>query len=142
MTSRRVRRMRRQALAIGIGATAAITLLGCAPTSGSGASPIATFKVVDQTFRVELATDALVKHAQALLDGSDDAPIPVGRIVRDDPSVNAPWSWHIDPATLEFADFTTEVCDGLPEYVEDGTLTSDTYCPWIAKLIDIEYPKA
>ena len=58
--------------------------------------------------------------------------------MRDDPSVNAPWSWHIDPATLEFADVTTEVCDGLPSYVEDGTLTSDTYCPWSADVIAID----
>ena len=44
----------------------------------------------------------------------------------------------IDPATLEFADFTTEVCDGLPEFVEDRTLTSDTYCPWSARVISVE----
>ena len=53
--------------------------------------------------------------------------------MRDDPGVNAPWSWHIDPATLEFADMTIEVCDGLPSYVEDGTVTSDQYCPWSAE---------
>ena len=58
-------------------------------------------------------------------------------IVRDDPSVNEPWSWHIDPATLEFAGVTIEVCDGLPSFVEDGSLTSDTYCPWSAEVISI-----
>jgi hypothetical protein len=34
------------------------------------------------------------------------------------------------------------VCDGLPEFVEDGTLTSDTYCPWLTKVIEITGPGA
>ena len=58
--------------------------------------------------------------------------------MRDDPGVNAPWSWHIAPATLEFAELTIEVCDGLPSYVEDGTVTSDHYCPWSAKIVSID----
>jgi hypothetical protein len=62
-----------------------------------------------------------VQNAQDLLDGKEAPSIPVGNIMRDDPSINEPWSWHIDPASVEFADMTTEVCDGLPEYVEDGT---------------------
>ena len=57
---------------------------------------------------------------------------------RDDPGVNEPWSWHIDPSTLEFADMTIEVCDGLPSYVEDGTVTSDRFCPWSAELVSID----
>ncbi len=32
---------------------------------------------------------------------------------------------------------TTEVCDGLPSYVEDGTLTSPYYCPWSAEVTAI-----
>ena len=59
-------------------------------------------------------------------------------MVRDSAGVNAPWSWHIDPSTLEFADQTIEVCDGLPSYVEDGTVTSDYYCPWSAKIVSID----
>jgi len=114
-------------------------LSGCAPAGPT----VATFEVAGvQTFKVELATPELIQHAKDLMAGSTEARIPVGTIVRDDPSVNAPWSWHIDPATLEFADVTTEVCDGLPEYVEDGTLTSDIYCPWSADVIAIEGPGA
>lgn len=112
---------------------ASVLLAGCVPQN-----PVATFEVVDQTYKIELATPELVEHAQQLLDGEDVAAIPNGLIVRDDPSVNAPWSWHIDPASLEFAEATTEVCDGLPEYVEDGTLTSPYYCPWSAKIVSID----
>ena len=116
-----------------------LLVAGCAPTT-SAHDPIAVFEVAGQeTYMVELATPELVQHAQDLLDGKDVAAIPLGDVVRDDPGVNAPWSWHIDPASLQFADQTIEVCDGLPSYVEDGIVTSEQYCPWSAKLVDILY---
>jgi hypothetical protein len=118
---------------------AVLALAGCT----SSGPTVATFEVAgQQTFKIELATPELIQHAKDLMAGSEEGRIPVGKIVRDDPSVNEPWSWHIDPATLEFADATIEVCDGLPEYVEDGTLTSDTYCPWSADVIEITGPGA
>ncbi|MGX5680050.1 BP74-related protein [Schumannella luteola] len=131
--------VRRLVIAAGV-VVAGISLAGCVPSGPT----VATFQVAgDQTYKIELATPELIAHAKELLAGTtEEGRIPVGRIVRDDPSVNEPWSWHIDPATLEFADATTEVCDGLPEYVEDGTLTSDYYCPWIAEVIAIEGPGA
>ena len=130
---------RSAALLLGVSALT-MALVGCTP----GGPTVATFEVAGvQTYKIELATPALIEHAKELLAGTtEEGRIPVGVIVRDDPGVNAPWSWHIDPSTLEFADATTEVCDGLPEYVEDGTLTSDYYCPWIAEVIAIEGPGA
>ena len=111
------------------------------PTTGRPerrANPVATFQVVDETFKIELATPELVDHARRLLAGEEISAIPLGTVVRDDPGVNAPWSWHIDPATLEFADMTIEVCDGLPSFVEDETVTSDQYCPWSATVIAVD----
>ena len=105
---------------------------------------VATFEVANQgTFKIELATPELIQHAKDLMSGAtEEGRIPLGLVVRDDPGVNAPWSWHIDPSTLEFADAAIEVCDGLPQYVEDGTVTSDYYCPWSAEVIAIEGPGA
>jgi hypothetical protein len=128
------RRGKRRAVLAFAGLVVAFVLSGCAPQS----NPIATFRVVDETYKVELATPELVAHAEALLAGEAVASIPNGVVVRDDPGPNAPWSWHIDPATLEFADMTIEVCDGLPSYVEDGTVTSDQYCPWSAEIVSID----
>lgn len=127
----------RMPLLAAVAVLAAMPLVGC---SGEGdvVPSVATFEIEGQTFKIELDSADLVKHAKQLLAGEEVPNIPVGTIVRDDPSVNEPWSWHIDPKTLEFADFTTEVCDGLPEYVEDGTLTSDIYCPWLAKVTAVE----
>jgi hypothetical protein len=128
------RRGKRRAVLAFAGLVVAFVLSGCAPQS----NPIATFRVVDETYKIELATPELVAHAEALLAGEAVASIPNGGVVRDDPGPNAPWSWHIDPATLEFADMTIEVCDGLPSYVEDGTVTSDQYCPWSAEIVSID----
>lgn len=112
-------------------------LTGCVGGTGS-AHPVATFEVAGvETFKVELITPELEQHARGLLAGESLAAIPLGTVVRDDPGVNAPWSWHIDPRTLEFADMTIEVCDGLPSYVEDRTVTSDQYCPWSARVIEV-----
>lgn len=115
-----------------------VVVLALAVSSESHGNPVATFQVVDEQYKIELATPDLVEHAQALLAGESVASIPNGIVVRDDPGPNAPWSWHIDPATLEFADMTIEVCDGLPSHVEDGVVTSDRYCPWSAEIISID----
>lgn len=132
--------MKLQRLILPVPLLAAIfALAGCAQAQPT----VATFEVAGvQTYKIELATAELIQHVKELMAGSEEGRIPVGMIVRDDPGVNAPWSWHIDPASLEFADATIEVCDGLPEYVEDGTLTSDTYCPWSAEVVALEGPGA
>ena len=68
---------------------------------------VVTFEVAgyaDETYKIELATPELIEHVQQIMAGEDVALIPNGLVVRDDPSVNAPWSWHIDPASLSFAD--------------------------------------
>lgn len=86
----------------------------------------------------ELATAELVDHAGKLLEGESVSAIPIGRVVRHDPGVNAPWSWHLSPDTFSFAFATVEVCDGIPSDVESGAITSDDYCPWSAKVVAVE----
>ena len=122
-------------LAVLVGTATAATV---ASNQQGSSNPVATIQVVDETYRVELVTPEVLEIAEQLLAGELPPMIPNGMIVRDDPGPNAPWSWHIDPATLEWADMTTEVCDGRPAYVEDGTLTSDWYCPWSAVVIAVE----
>lgn len=121
-------------------AALALGLAGCVPSGPT----VATVQVAgEETYKIELATPELIQHAKDLMNGvTEEGRIPNGVVVRDDPGVNAPWSWHIDPATLEFADATIEVCDGLPSFVEDGTVTSDYYCPWLTEIIAIEGPGA
>ena len=109
-----------------------------APGSPAAANPRAVFDVAGEIFRIELVGAENVAHARALLAGTGDGPIPNGVLALGDGGVNAPWSWHIDPASLEWADVTMEVCDGRPTQIEDGSFRYERFCPWSAKLLRIE----
>ena len=112
------------------------------PTGSPAQSPtggvVVTFDVEGEQFKILITRAELIAHAQALLAGGTEGAIPNGLIVRGEPGVNAPWTWHIDPDSLEFADMTMEICDGLPSHVEDGTLEGERYCPWGATVVDIQ----
>jgi hypothetical protein len=108
------------------------------PSPSPGSAVVVTFQVEDEQYRILLTDPADIDNARRLLAGEDAPSIPNGLIVRGDPGVNTGYSWHIDPASVEFADMTMEVCDGVPSFVEDGTLEGDRYCPWGARVIEIE----
>jgi hypothetical protein len=146
-----MRRSRNRGLAL---IPAALLLAGCAtsaspsptptqrPSPAPSASPaptgvVVTFRVIDQEYRIGLTDPADIEIARKLLRGEQAPGIPNGIVVRGDPGVNTGYTWHIDPASVEFADVTTEVCDGLPSDVEANTITSDHYCPWQARVIKI-----
>jgi hypothetical protein len=101
---------------------------------------VVTFRVADvEEYRVLLTDPDDIAIAEQLLAGEEAPRIPNGVILRDgDGGVNTGYSWHIDPDSIGFAEVTIEVCDGLPSYVEDGSLTGDRFCPWAAQVIDIQ----
>ncbi len=123
----------------------AILLAACGTGSGGSSSPsepppdapiIVTFEVVDEQFKALLTQPDDIAVARRLLLGEDAPGIPNGRVIRET-GVNDGWSWSLDPDDIEFAELTIEVCDGLPSHVEDGTVTSDRYCPWSALVVEI-----
>ena len=100
---------------------------------------VVTFRVADvEEYRIRLTDPADIEIARKLLAGEEAPRIPNGVVVRGDPDVNVGYTWHIDPESVEFADITMEVCDGLPSDVEKGIITSDRYCPWSAEVIAID----
>jgi hypothetical protein len=107
------------------------------PSTYPEGSVIVTFKVINEKYRVLVTSPDNIAIVEALLVGDPAPSIPNGVVVRGDPSVNRGWTWHIDPDSLEFADATTEVCDGKPSYVEDEIITGDYFCPWSAQVIAI-----
>ena len=118
-------------------------LVGCggiAPSGQPAPTPgvVVTVRVADaEEYRLRLTNPDDIGIAQKLLAGESAPRIPNGRVVRGEPDVNVGYSWHIDPTSVEFADITTEVCDGRPSDVEKGVITSDRYCPWSAKVVAI-----
>lgn len=108
------------------------------PSASSSGGVVVTFQVADEQYRIELTDPADIAIARRLLAGEEAPSIPNGVVVRGDPSVNTGYTWHIDPASVEFADVTVEVCDGRPSDVEADEITSDRYCPWDAKVVGID----
>ena len=115
-------------------------LAGCADHDTSQQEGVVvTLRVAAvEEYRIRLTDPADIAIARQLLAGEAAPGIPNGVVVRDDPDINVGYSWHIDPESVEFADVTTEVCDGLPSDVEQGLITSDHYCPWTAEVIAID----
>ena len=113
-----------------------------APSPGPSSSPdgnvIVTFQVTHEQFRVELTDPVDIEIARRLLRGLEAPRIPSGVVVRGDPGVNTGYSWHLDPDSVEFADATTEVCDGRPSDVEANAVTADRFCPWSAQVVAID----
>jgi hypothetical protein len=119
-----------------------LLLAACAGTAAPNPSTegvVVTFRVADaESYKIRLTDPADIQIARKLLAAEQAPAIPNGVVVRGSADVNVGFSWHIDPASVEFADSTIEVCDGLPSDVEKGLITSDRYCPWSAKVIAIE----
>ena len=108
---------------------------GDAPTAPSRGA-LVTFRVADETFRVDLFDDRQIDAAHQAASGGQ-ARIPNGRVVGGT-SVNVGWSWHLED--VEFAELTTEVCDGRPSDVEREGVTfgGGRFCPWTARVISIQ----
>lgn len=103
---------------------------------------VVTFRVGgEQEYRVLLTHEDDIAIARRLLAGDPDelATIPNGLVVRDgDGGVNIGYGWHVDPEDVEFAEVTTEVCDGLPSDVAGDPVSYQRFCPWSAEVISIE----
>lgn len=119
-----------------------IALSACTPNSTTTPTTdgvVVTFRVAGtEEYRIRLSDPADIEVARKLLAGEEAPGIPNGVVVWGDPGVNVGYSWHIDPDSLEFAEITMEVCDGLPSDVEKEIITSDRYCPWSAEVISID----
>ena len=103
-----------------------------APSRGA----LVTFAVANETFRVHLLDDRQIDAARQAANGAP-ARIPNGRVVAGT-AVNIGWSWHLED--VEFAELTTEVCDGRPSDVEREGVTfgAGRFCPWTARVIAIQ----
>lgn len=107
------------------------------PPPEQGGVIIAFYVAGVEEHKIRLTDTADIEIANRLLAGQEAPHIPNGVVVRRSSDVNTGYSWHIDPELVEFADVTTEVCDGLPSDVEKGLITSDRHCPWSAEVIAI-----
>ena len=98
------------------------------------------FEIGDETLTVGIDDDAFATEAMRLLE-SGETRVPAFNTLVDGEGCDPQWSWHPDPSDVEFADFTIELCDGVPSYVEENKAewlaTVGSYCPWSARVTDV-----
>jgi uncharacterized protein (TIGR03437 family) len=104
------------------------------PTDGTSAS---------QQFVVKITDPAIIQEARAALSESDTHSVHViGTVVKAPAYFNAPWGFHLDPASIGFFNFAAEVCDAATSYVQDhlsetgeAFLPDNVWCPWGSYLL-------
>lgn len=94
-------------------ALSAALVLALAACDDSTTSPrrAGQFRALDlhaASFRVVVDDPAERRRAEELLESGEET-IVIGRPVRG-PGYNAPWDWHLDPATVKFGEVTIEAC--------------------------------
>ena len=128
--------------------TLLFTALGCTDdTGGMGGNgalcadrtggALIDFAIADDTLRVWIENSAFIAEAERLLDAGETR-VPMFSTLLDGTDCDEQWTWHPDPADVEFADFTIELCDGTPSYIEENKAewldTVGSYCPWSARV--------
>lgn len=100
--------------------------------AGSGHAP------AGEEFRVLIRDPGLIAEAESLV-GAGQQKIVSGRLAPGDGGFNAPWSWHLEPATVELVDIAIELCDGCPSFIEDDPDfwfdSVGRYCPWSTEVV-------
>jgi hypothetical protein len=93
-------------------------------------------------FVIRLEDPQKAAYARRILHGEETRRTHVGGlVVSERASYNARWSYHLDPASINFFEMAIEVCDALIRYVEEhlaevggAFLPGCRWCPWTPKL--------
>jgi len=100
------------------------------------------FTIVAESLRLWITNDAFIDESIAQLAGDVQPRVPLFNDLVDGQDCDPQWSWHVDPQTVEFADFTIELCDGLPSHIEADKQywlnTVSSYCPWSAVVAAVD----
>ena len=118
---------------------AAVTLAAC-DDEAAGPVEAATFVIAveNEQFRVRIEDAGAIAEARSLITSGVAKNIS-GEILRGANGINSGYSWHLKPSSVEFADMTIELCDGMPSYVEENVDyyvdTVKRYCPWGARVM-------
>lgn len=94
-------------------------------------------------FVIKLADPGKIQKARNILAGKDQStPHVSGVIIKEAACYNPPWSFHLDPQTIEFFASAIEVCDGSIAYTESflndaggAFLPGNQWCPWGSRLL-------
>ena len=95
------------------------------------------------TFVIALTDPAVIAEARAQAGGQEPSKHVTGLVIAEAGPYNAPWSFHLDPASISFAEMSIEVCDAATSYVEEhlaevggAFLPGGRWCPWSSRVIE------
>jgi hypothetical protein len=100
----------------------------------------AIFTVADaEPLTIALGTTRARDKALAAWRAHTSPGIPLGKLVCQPADYNAPWSFYVDPTTVNFASGTVALCDARPSMVNANCASFGvgTYCPWGANLVEL-----
>lgn len=121
---------------------------GCGGDSGGGqrcaarrGGAFVAFDICDESLIVWSTAPAFIDEAIRLLD-SGERLIPVFAQLLDGTDCDPQWTWHVGPAEMSFTEFAIELCDGCPSHLDDDKAywlnTVRQYCPWTARVVDVD----
>jgi hypothetical protein len=81
-----------------------------------------------------------IDEAKRLL-AAGEKRVPTFKVL-DGTDCDGHWSFHLDAVDASFADFTTEVCDSLPSYLNQNKAEwlqkNLRWCPWSTRVISVD----
>lgn len=122
------------------------------PTQKTPVNEVAYFRFdvppAPEAFVFRTDDPVVIQEARDILAG-DPSRMIIGTIVKEPRDYNPPWSYHLDPESVRFADSAVEVCDAGIQFVEDhltevcgATLPDCEWCPWSSRIIAEVSPNA
>ena len=120
-------------------------LAGCESTKDSGTAYFEVAGVTEaDTFVIALTDPAIIAEARAIASGEEQSKVHVtGLVVTGALPYNAPWSFHLHPASISFFEMSIEVCDAATSYVEEhlaevggAFLPGRRWCPWSSRVVE------
>ena len=108
--------------------------------SGQQVEPQAAYFVFDSppstdTFVIKLIDSQRIQEARDIL-ATGARKMVVGTIIKQPVYYNSPWSYHLDPRSIGFAEFAIELCDASPRFLEENLdIAYPDWCPWSSRLL-------
>ena len=98
----------------------------------------------EETFVARIDDPDVIAHARELLAGTETADPLIGGIVVTQPApYNIGWSYHLDPESIFFFEFSIEVGDATMRYIEEHVdevggafLPGSRWTPWTSVLLE------
>jgi hypothetical protein len=117
------------------------------PVYGQQDNPAEAYFVFDapprtETFVIKLIDPQTIREARNII--ATGAPkIVIGSLIKQPVYYNSPWSYHLDPKSINFVEGAVEVCDASMGYLEDNLdIAYADWCPWNSRLLKEISPPA